>query len=485
MMTRNQVAKAAWHGMIWRFLERCSSQVISLIVSIVLARLLLPEQYGIIAMTMIFIALSEVFVTGGLGAALIQKSKYDEIEFSTMFWASVVFSIILYAVLFLTAPVISSFMHTPALTVVLRVLGLRLPISAMNSIQQAYVSQQMIFKKFFFSTLSGTTISGIIGVIMAYAGFGVWSLVVQNFSMTIVNTVVLHFIITWRPSFQFDFKVFKDLFGFSLRVMMASLIGTFFDQLRGILIGRYYKPQDLAFANRGELFPTALANNISTTVQSVLFPAFSHLKNNKDYVKDALKRALTMGSYIVVGLMVVLAGVSDTLIHVILTDKWMESVPYLQWVCLGQCFSVLAAINLQTITSMGRADITLKLEFIKKPFCLVILLACVTVSPLAVIMGNALYGIIAFVVNAFPNKSILGYGVFDQARDILAPFFFAIPVFGILQYLQYVMPQTFVFLVVESILGALLYLALTSLFRVSGARETYQFIFSRLRHTKI
>ena len=157
---------------------------------------------------------------------------------------------------------------------------------------------------------------------MAYAGFGVWSLVVQNFSMTIVNTVVLHFIITWRPSFQFDFKVFKDLFGFSLRVMMASLIGTFFDQLRGILIGRYYKPQDLAFANRGELFPTALANNISTTVQSVLFPAFSHLKNNKEYVKDALKRALTMGSYIVVGLMVVLAGVSDTLIHVILTDKW-------------------------------------------------------------------------------------------------------------------------------------------------------------------
>ena len=199
MMSHSEVTKAAWHGMIWRFLERCSSQIVSLIVSIVLARLLLPEEYGIIAMTMIFIALSEVFVTGGLGAALIQKSKYNEIEFSTMFWASVVFSIFLYAVLFLTAPAISSFMHTPALTVVLRVLGLRLPISAMNSIQQAYVSQQMIFKKFFFSTLSGTTVSGIIGIVMAYTGFGVWSLVAQNFSMTIVNTAVLNFIITWRP----------------------------------------------------------------------------------------------------------------------------------------------------------------------------------------------------------------------------------------------------------------------------------------------
>lgn len=192
-MLQNEVASAAWRGLIWRFLERCSSQVVSLVVSIILARLLLPEQYGIIAMTMIFIALSEVLVTSGLGSALIQKSKYDEVEFSTMFWASVVFSLALYAVLFLVAPYISVFMHAPDLATVLRVLGVRLPISAMNSIQQAYVSQQMIFKKFFFSTLSGTILSGIIGLAMAYGGFGVWALVGQNLSMTIVNTAVLHF----------------------------------------------------------------------------------------------------------------------------------------------------------------------------------------------------------------------------------------------------------------------------------------------------
>lgn len=150
MMSQNDIASAAWRGMIWRFLERCSSQVVSFIVSIVLARLLLPEQYGLIAITMIFVALSEVFVTSGLGTALIQKSEYDEIEFSTMFWASVTFSFLLYVILFLLAPYVSVLMHTPDLTIVLRILGLRLPISAMNSIQQAYVSQQMIFKKFFF-----------------------------------------------------------------------------------------------------------------------------------------------------------------------------------------------------------------------------------------------------------------------------------------------------------------------------------------------
>lgn len=223
-----------------------------------------------------FIALSEVLVTSGLGSALIQKSKYDEVEFSTMFWASVVFSLALYAVLFLVAPYISVFMHAPDLATVLRVLGVRLPISAMNSIQQAYVSQQMIFKKFFFSTLSGTILSGIIGLAMAYGGFGVWALVGQNLSMTIVNTAVLHFLIPWRPSLLFSRKSFGDLFGFSWRTTAASFIGTSFEQLRGFLIGRYYTPADLAFANRGEQFPMVISGNISTTVQSVLFPAFSH-----------------------------------------------------------------------------------------------------------------------------------------------------------------------------------------------------------------
>ena len=365
MMSQNDIASAACRGMIWRFFERCSSQIVSFIVSIVLARLLLPEQYGLIAITMIFVALSEVFVTSGLGTALIQKSEYDEIEFSTMFWASVAFSFLLYVILFLLAPYVSVLMHTPDLTTVLRILGLRLPISAMNSIQQAYVSQQMIFKKFFFSTLSGTIFSGVVGLAMAYSGFGVWALVGQNLSMTIVNTVVLHYLIPWRPSFHFSGHAFKSLYGFSWRTMTTSFIGTFFKQLRGFLIGRYYTPADLAFANRGEQFPMVISGNISTTVQSVLFPAFSHLKNDPILVRNAVQKALILGSFIVTGLMAILAGTADTLVTVILTDKWIDSVPYLQWSCLGQCFAILSMINLQTISALGRADITLGLEFIK------------------------------------------------------------------------------------------------------------------------
>lgn len=481
MISKNEVVKAAWHGMIWRFLERCSSQIVSFIVSIVLARLLLPEQYGLIAMTMIFVALSEVFVTSGLGTALIQKSEYDEIEFSTMFWASVVFSLLLYGILFLLAPYISVLMHTPELTIVLRVLGLRLPISAMNSIQQAYVSQQMIFKKFFFSTLSGTIFSGIVGLAMAYSSFGVWALVGQNLSMTIVNTVVLHYLIPWRPSFHFSGHAFKSLYGFSWRTMMTSFIGTFFEQLRGFLIGRYYTPADLAFANRGEQFPMVISGNISTTVQSVLFPALSHLKNDPILVRNAVQKALISGSFIVTGLMAILAGTADTLVTVILTDKWIDSVPYLQWSCLGQCFAILSMINLQTISALGRADITLGLEFIKKPFWFVILIIGVMISPLAVIAGNALYGIISFFLNSIPNKKLLNYGVIQQIKDIIGPFFISGMLFIILQELQNLLPHTLFFLIVEGFIGLLGYFLIAKIAHMNGAEQVHKFILKRIR----
>lgn len=480
-MLQDEVASAAWRGMVWRFLERCSSQIVSFIVSIVLARLLLPEQYGLIAITMIFVALSEVFVTSGLGTALIQKSEYDEVEFSTMFWASVAFSLLLYGILFLLAPYVSVLMHTPDLTIVLRILGLRLPISAMNSIQQAYVSQQMIFKKFFFSTLSGTIFSGVVGLAMAYSGFGVWSLVGQNLSMTIVNTVVLHYLIPWRPSFHFSGHAFKSLYGFSWRTMMTSFIGTFFEQLRGFLIGRYYTPADLAFANRGEQFPMVISGNISTTVQSVLFPAFSHLKNDPILVRNAVQKALILGSFIVTGLMAILAGTADTLVTVILTDKWIDSVPYLQWSCLGQCFAILSMINLQTISALGRADITLGLEFIKKPFWFVILIIGVMISPLAVIAGNALYGIISFSLNSIPNKKLLNYGVIQQIKDIIGPFFISGMLFIILQELQNLLPHTLIFLIIEGTVGLFGYFLIAKIAHMNGAEQICSLVLHRIK----
>lgn len=483
-MLQNEVASAAWHGMVWRFLERCSSQVVSLVVSIILARLLLPEQYGIIAMTMIFIALSETLVTSGLGSALIQRSTYHEIEFSTMFWASVVFSLALYLLLFFLAPYISILMHAPDLTIVLRVLGLRLPISAMNSIQQAYVSQQMIFKKFFFSTLSGTISSGVIGLAMAYGGFGVWALVGQNISMTLVNTLALHFLIPWRPTRHFCMAAFRHLYGFSWRVMVTSFIGTCFDQLRGFLIGRYYTAADLAYVNRGGQFPSALASNISTTMQSVLFPAFSHLQGDKAAMRNALRKSMTMGGLVIAGFMAIMAGTADSLIEIVLTEKWMDAVPYMQCLCLLECFGILSAMNLQSIKALGRADIMLKLEFIKKPIYFLFIVVGVFISPFAIVVGNTIYSVLAFIMNAWPNRRLLGYSLQDQWKDCFWPILLSIVVFSGLQVLQTILPRTLVYWGLECLFGFLVYFAAAKLLHILGAEYLYAFLKHKLEQRK-
>lgn len=482
-MNKGEVAQAAWKGIIWRFLERCSSQLVSFIVSIILARLLLPEQYGIIAMTMIFVAISEVFITSGLGSALVQQSKYDERAFSTMFWASIVFSFLIYAVLFIIAPYISLLMHTPDLTIVLRILGLRLPISAMNSIQQAYVSQQMIFKKFFFSTLSGTISSGFIGLIMAYADFGVWALVGQNLMMTLVNTIALHLIIPWRPTLCFSRKLFSQMYGYSWRIMVTSVIGTFFDQLRSFFIGRYYTPADLAYANRGGQFPNMIAGNISGTLQSVLFPAFSHLKDDKDAVREAVRKSVATASFLIVGLMTVMAGTAETMIDVILSHRWIDTAPYLQCCCLLEVFAVLGSINLQTIKALGRADILLKLEFIKKPIYFVLILLGTMISPLAIVMGNMIYNLIGAAMNAWPNRKLLNYSLYMQFRDAMSPLFVAAFIFMVLQQVQNILPHTLIWWLIEGNVGLLVYGIIGKLLHFVGADYVYQILYRKIRRT--
>lgn len=481
MAEKNELKKAASRGIIWRFLERCSSQIVGFVVSIVLARMLLPEQYGLVAMTMIFITISEVFVTSGLGSSLVQQGKYDEQAFSTMFWASVVLSSFIYILLFFSAPYIAVLMHTPELALVLRVLGLRLPISAMNSIQQAYVSQQMIFKKFFFSTLSGIFFSGIIGIAMAYAGLGVWALVGQNFAMIAINTFSLHTIIPWRPTLYFNKEIFQRLYGYSWRLMASSVIGTFFDQLRGFLIGRYYTPADLAYTNRGALFPRVLSGNISTAVQTVLFPYLSRLKEDRIAVREAERKSIIVGSFIVAGLMAVMAGVAGSLVEILLTRKWMATVPYLQCCCLLECFGFLGSTNLQTVKALGRADIVLKLEFVKKPIYFVLILIGITISPLAVVFGNMVYNLIGAVLNAWPNRKLLDYSLLTQLKDAGIPVILGGVVFVGLQRLDCILPHTILWFIIQGVAGLVLYFLLGKLFHLAGAEFVYQQIIKKLK----
>ncbi len=452
-------------GLAWRFGERISAQLISFIVSIVLARILMPEEYGIISLVTIFITLANVFVTNGLGTSLIQKKDADETDFSTMFWTGLGLAFILYIILFMCAPVVAKWYHNSLLTMVIRIMGLRLPIAAVNSIQQAYVSRKMIYKKFFFSTIIGTIISAIVGITMAFCGCGVWALVFQYLTNVCIDTIVLFVTIDWRPKFVFSYQKFKNLFSFGWKVMLTSFIGTLFDQLKGLIIGVKYTSEDLAYYNKGEQIPALVGNNINYTVESVLFPAISKVQEDKKSVKKAISRSMKISAYIIMPLMFGIAAVSEPLIKILLTDKWLFCVPYLKIICMQQCIGILGNANLQSIKSVGRSDILLKLEIIKKPIYLAILIITMQISPLAIAIGNLIYNLIAICINAFPNKKILDYNLFEQIKDIAIPFLLSITMGILVMMIGKIAINMFLLLTLQVIIGMVYYITISIIFR--------------------
>ena len=455
-------------GIIWRFSERILAQLINFVVSIVLARVLFPEEYGIVAIVTIFIAIANSFVTNGLGASLVQKKDADETDFSTIFYSSIAISIILYSIIFFIAPIISKVYSNQALTLVLRIMGLRIPIAAINSVQQAYVSRKMIYKKFFFSTLVGTIISGIVGIVLALSGAGVWALVVQYLLNAVMDTIILFITIEWRPRLVFSFIKFKELFSYGWKVMITGVIGTIFDQLRSFVIGIKYTATDLAYYNRGEQIPSLLYNNVNTAFESVLFSAISKIQENKLAVKNALSKIIKIISYVMNPIMIGIAIVSEPLVEIILTDKWLECIPYLRIICFQYCFSIIGNVNLQALKAICRSDILLKLEFIKKPLYLIFIIISMQISHLAIVLANLIYGFLALIINAVPNKKFLNYSFKDQISDMMPSFLLAC-FMGIICYMvTFLDLSLFLTCIIQIIVGIIVYIVLSILFKMEA-----------------
>ena len=260
-------------GLLWRFGERITAQIVTLIVSIVLARLLSPDDYGTISLVMIFITFSEVLINNGFGTALIQKKDADDTDFATVFYFQLLFVLGLYGLMYFASPLIGAFYHNEQIVPVLRVLSLRLIVSAVNNVQHAYVSKHMLFKKFFWSTLFGTLLSAVVGVAMAYKGFGVWALVGQYLTNSVVDMIVIFVTIPWKPKALFSFQRLHSMLSFSWKILVNALFDTAYSQIRALVIGRKYSAEDLAYYNKGQQFPSIIENNINMSVESVLFPA--------------------------------------------------------------------------------------------------------------------------------------------------------------------------------------------------------------------
>ena len=409
-------------NMIWRFLERCGAQLVGTVVSIVLARMLTADAYGTVGIVFALIGFLQVLVDSGLANALVQKKDVDNLDYSTVFLFNIVSCLVLYLLLFLAAGPIAALYEIPELKALIRVLGLNLIISGVKNVQQAYVSRNMIFKRFFFATLGGTILAAVVGISMAYAGFGVWSLVAQYLVNAFCDTVILWFTVKWRPERRFSFARLKALFSYGWKLLASAMLDTGYTQLHSLIIGYAYSSADLGYYSNGQKIPNLIIENISTSINSVLFPAMSEAQDDIVLMKKFTRRSIRISSYIMWPMMFGLIACAEPLVRVLLTEKWMASVPIMQLLCLQLGFYPVHVANLQAIKALGRSDLFLKLEIIKKIYGMILLIVALQYSVLAVAVVGVVSTLISTVVNSFPNWKLLQYSYWEQVKD-MAPAF--------------------------------------------------------------
>ncbi|MBR0090675.1 MAG: lipopolysaccharide biosynthesis protein [Lachnospiraceae bacterium] len=406
-------------NVIWKIAERMLAQIVSLVVSVVLARLLAPDDYGALSMVIVFIAIANVFVTNGLPSALIQKKDADEMDFSSCFYLNLLLSIILYSIIFIAAPYIASFYGNSILQPVIRVLGCQVVIASVNGVQHSYVARNMMFKRYFLATLFGTVVSGVVGITMAYKGMGVWALVAQYMLNTAIDTIVLFFTVEWRPKPFFSLQRVRELFRFGWKILFESVSNTAAGQLQNLVIGKAYTTADLAFFTKGQHFPNLIVNNITSSIGAVLFPAFSNEQENKTKVLEMLRKSVRMSYYVVYPMLTGLAAVSTPFIKLLMTEKWLETVPYLQIFCLLHAPAVAMIPRHQALNGTGRSDIFMKEHIFARAVAIAILFLTYRISIMAILLGSILSTIILTIVVAYTSKQYNEYGYKDQIMDIM------------------------------------------------------------------
>lgn len=465
------------NNFIWRFAERCGAQAVTLIVSIVLARILTPSDFGTVSLVMVFTTIMQVFVDSGLGTALIQKKDADDLDFSSVFYFNFAVCLALYAVMFIVAPLIARFYNDTSLTPIIRVISLTIVISGIKGIQQSYVSRNMLFKRFFFATLGGTVFSAFLGIAMAYAGCGVWSIVAQQLSNTAIDTLILWVTVKWRPKKMFSWKRLKGLLSYGWKLLVSSLLDTVYNNLRNLIIGKIYTSADLAYYNQGDKFPKVIVTNINASIDSVLLPSMAGEQDHRDRVKSMTRRAIKTSTYIMAPLMMGLMFCAEPVVKLLLTDKWLPCVPYLRIFCFTYMFWPIHTANLNAIKAMGRSDLFLKLEIVKKIMGLTLLLLTMRISVMAMAYSLIVSGICSQVINSWPNWKLLNYNYFEQLRDILPSIIIALIMGIIVYFVGFLRLPTIVILLIQVLTGAAMYIGVSALLHL----EEFEYLFEMVK----
>ena len=417
----DRLKKSAFGGMVWKFSERVCARLVSLVVSIVLARILVPEDYSLVSIVAIFFVLCNVFISGGMNTALIQKKDADELDYSTVLWATLAVALVMYAGMFACAPLIAGLYDKPQLVPAIRVMGLTFFINAFKSVLSAYTSSHLQFRKFFFSTIIGTVISAFVGITMALRGFGAWALVAQEMTNSLIDTLVLLLTTELRIWLRFSKERLRGLLSYGLKNFLSAILHTIYEQVSPLIIGLRFSPSDLAFYTKGRTFPEIINTTLSDTLAAVLFPVLSRVQDNLEDVLGITRRYVKSVSFILFPVMLGMLAVSDSFVILLLTEKWLPAAIYIRIFCMTYIFNLMDVGAVQAIRAIGRSDIILIQEIVKKAAYFVVLIGFVFLSssPEVMAVSALVCTLIGFVVASVPIRKLIGYRYSWQIFDIL------------------------------------------------------------------
>lgn len=468
-MKRGSIAS----GISWKVMERFSVQVIRFVLQIILARILDPEHYGFLALMTVFTNLANVFIQKGFSASLMQDKDVTEEDYSSVFWVTLGITILTYGLIWLAAPLISLIYSQPEITKPLRYLALLLFPGALNSVMQSKAGREMNFRVVCLTNVAGVLVAGAVSIVMAYMGYGMWALVVQSVLSTAVTCVLLRMASTWKIRWVYNWNRVRKLFAFGWKLLMSELLDTLYQELNSLVLGARFNSEILGFFNRGKQFPQFVVLSATSTVQSVMLPAMSREQDDLAKVKQMMRDTVSLSAYVVFPIMAGLAGVAAPLVEVVLGEKWLPCVPYMQIYCLALAFLPVYAGCLQGINAVGRSDLFLKLSVIKTGFSLMALLAAVLLfdSPIIIAKVTVLTSLVGCVINAVPCRNLIGYGYRQQLADVIPAAVLSLLMLGVVTLVGMLDLPAYKLMLLQVVAGMAVYAALSVLLRPRPFRQ--------------
>lgn len=469
--------KTVVNNFTWRLMERIGAQGVTFIVSIILARILDPSVYGIVAVLTVFTSIMQTFVDSGLGGALIQKKDVDDIDFSSVFYVNIIACVVLYIVMYFTAPFIASFYNDNQLCALMRVLSITILISGVKNVQQAYVSRNLLFKRFFFSTLGGTIFAAICGICMAYEGYGPWALVLQNVFNQGIDALILWITVEWRPQKTFSFDRVKKLFSFGWKLSFASIINAVYVDIRQLIVGKKYTTTDLGYYNCAVQYPKTFITTVNVAFVSILFPVMAREQDNLNEIKSMVKKSILVNAYIVFPIMMGLGVCANQLVRLILTDKWLPCVPYFHIFCIEYALVMFNTSNQNSFQATGRSDIYLRNDIFSKFIGVLGLYATMWISVYAMAISSLVTAILSSYLYAYSNKKLIGYGFFDQIKDMIPNAVLTV-IMGVIVYAVALIGfNDFTTLIIQIFMGILIYIIGSKIMKL----EAYKYMLSLIQ----